>query len=378
MTPLRAIRTLRRYVRSNLPAMMAGAPGIGKSDLARLLAVTLSAADLGGASTVPGIPIIDIRAVLLDAVDAKGLPIPVVESGWVQWLPPGFLPRADRDGEFGILLLDELDKAPAMVQASFLQLTLDGRLGDYVLPPGWRIVACINRVSDRAGSNRIITALANRFSHIDIEADPESWRAWGAKAGIHPAVLAFAGSFRPALLHKFDPADPDARAFPSPRSWHFVSRHLQANPELEADPVAVHADSATHTGAAEAVRQGKAALAKADRLSDIAGIVGIAAACEFEGFFRSWQELSKILPAIAVDPDTAPVPSEPSTRYALVTALAARATRESVGKALRYATRLDREFEVLLGVTINNRGDGALTTAPGFSDWALRNSDVTL
>ena len=73
----------------------------------------------------------DVRALLLDPVDLRGLPF-LGSDGRSKWATPEFLPQ---DGA-GILFLDELNAAPAMVQASCYQLVLDRKLGEYTLPGG--------------------------------------------------------------------------------------------------------------------------------------------------------------------------------------------------------------------------------------------------
>jgi len=112
------------------------------------------------------IPLRDILALLLDPVDLRGLPF-LGSDGRSKWAMPDFLPQ---DGE-GILFLDELNAAPAMVHASCYQLVLDRKLGEYTLPEGWAIVAAGNRDSDRATTTRMPTPLRNRFVHPEFEVD---------------------------------------------------------------------------------------------------------------------------------------------------------------------------------------------------------------
>jgi MoxR-like ATPase len=121
----------------------------------------------------------DIRALLLDPVDLRGLPH--VAEGRSKWAIPEFLPA---DGE-GILFLNELNAAPAMVQAALYQLVLDRRLGEYMLPGDWVIIAGGNRDGDRAHTTRTPTPSRNRFVHLDSEVDSEEWseRAIGAGFG---------------------------------------------------------------------------------------------------------------------------------------------------------------------------------------------------
>ena len=142
------------------------------------------------------LPLIDVRASLLDPTDLRG--IPTVENGRAVWCPPSFLPTAD-DGPGGILFFDELSAAPPLVQASLYQLVLDRRVGEYELPDGWRIVAAGNRQEDKSVVFRMPAALANRFVHLDFEVDYDDWRDWAVARGIHPLVIGFLGLRRELL-----------------------------------------------------------------------------------------------------------------------------------------------------------------------------------
>jgi MoxR-like ATPase len=95
---------LRSLVAARQPAFIWGPPGIGKSSIIAQLAKSLN------------LSLRDIRALLLDPVDLRWLPY--VAEGRSKWAIPEFLPA---DGA-GILFLDELNAAPAMVQAAFYQL----------------------------------------------------------------------------------------------------------------------------------------------------------------------------------------------------------------------------------------------------------------
>ena len=177
---------LRSLVSARQPVFIWGGPGIGKSAVVRQLASAL------------GVPLQDVRALLLDPVDLRGLPF-LATDGRSKWASPEFLPR---DGS-GILFLDELNAASAMVQASCYQLVLDRKLGEYTLPEGWTIVAAGNRDSDRAATTRMPIPLRNRFVHLDFEVDMQEWSEWAIKANVRPEVIAFI-RFRPELLSAFD------------------------------------------------------------------------------------------------------------------------------------------------------------------------------
>src|SRR5205823_7285706 len=137
-----------------------GEPGIGKSDVMCQVAACRN------------VQLLDVRALLLDPVDLRGLPYLQTDSDSnepsrkrAKWATPDFLPK---DGE-GILFLDELTCAVPMVQAAFYQLVLDRKLGDYTLPDGWAIVAAGNRQSDRGVTHQMPTPLKNRFCHLTFE-----------------------------------------------------------------------------------------------------------------------------------------------------------------------------------------------------------------
>jgi MoxR-like ATPase len=282
-----------------------------------------------------GIALRDIRALLLDPVDLRGLPF-VGRDGRSQWATPDFLPQ---DGE-GILFLDELNAAPAMVQASCYQLVLDRKLGEYTLPEGWAIVAAGNRDSDRAVTTRMPTPLRNRFVHLEFEVDVQEWSEWAIQTGIRPEVIAFL-RLRPELLSAFDR---DANAFPSPRSWEFVSRILdsldsQANPAIEHEV--------------------------------IAGAVGTGASTEFSAFLRMFRELPNI-DAILLNPTQEPVPENAAAQYAVASALARCASDTNFDRICLYLNRLPTEFRVLCVRDATLRQPAIRTTA-GFVKFAIQN-----
>jgi MoxR-like ATPase len=186
----------------DLSVMIWGPPGIGKSSIV---------ADVG---TAHGMSIIDLRLSQLAPTDLRGLPVP--ESGVSRWYPPEFLPRTVQ----GILFLDEINMAPPAMQGIAQQLILDRRVGSYTVPEGWFIWAAGNRKSDRASVFEMPSALANRFIHVDVEPDLDSFKRWAFRHDVTEQMLAFL-SFRPHLLHLIDPQRP---AWPSPRSWFMADR----------------------------------------------------------------------------------------------------------------------------------------------------------
>jgi len=310
---------LRSLVAERQPVFVWGGPGLGKSALVTQLAATLA------------IQLQDVRALLLDPVDLRGLPY--LSEGRSKWATPDFLPR---DGE-GILFLDELNAAPAMVQASCYQLVLDRKLGEYELPDGWSIIAAGNRDSDRAVTTRMPTPLRNRFVHLELEVDMQEWCEWAIRACIRPELIAFL-RFRPELLSVFSRDD---NAFPSPRSWEFVSRILNSKPD----------QSVEH--------------------ELIAGAVGTGAATEFSAFLKMFRELPNI-DAILLNPRTEPVPTEAAAQYAVASALAHCASDSNFDQIHTYLKRMPTEFSVLCVRDATVRTPEIRHT-PTYTAWAISN-----
>ena len=298
MKPSRVSEVLTKLLTTRWPVFLWGPPGVGKSSVVKKVAEDA------------GLAVIDIRAALLDPTDLRG--IPTIEDGKAVWCPPSFLPSDPES--VGLLFFDELSSAPPLVQASLYQLTLDRRVGEYVLPDGWRVIAAGNRAEDASISFRMPAALSNRFIHLDFEVDYEDWRGWAVDNEIHPLVLGFIGTRRELL---FNMANTD-RGFPTPRSWEIVS---------------------------DAIRSMGGWKAASDFL---VGVVGEGAGVEFAGYCESAIQEEAIREIIA-DPENADIPESLGDRYALVSYLVSVASeRKALSAAGTILSRLPPELSVLL------------------------------
>jgi MoxR-like ATPase len=160
MTPTELKNYLNQLVSKNLQisTMIWGPPGIGKSSI------------VAQTATEHGIDFVDVRLSQLAPTDLRGLP--VAEDGISKWYPPEFLPRGGK----GILFLDELNMAPPAMQGVAQQLILDRKVGSYTVPDGWYVWAAGNRKEDRAAVFDMPSPLANRFLHLQVESDFDSFK----------------------------------------------------------------------------------------------------------------------------------------------------------------------------------------------------------
>lgn len=195
------------------PVMIWGPPGIGKSEIIDEIGKDLKR------------NVIDLRLLLLEPTDLRGIPYFNSKENKMDWAPPVDLP--DDPKATDILFLDEINAAPQSVQAAAYQLVLNRRIGTYKLPDGVSIVAAGNRESDRGVTYRMPSPLANRMLHIEMAVNFEDWQDWATKHEIHPDVVGYL-TFAKNDLYDFDPRS-SSRAFATPRSWTFVSNMLEAD-----------------------------------------------------------------------------------------------------------------------------------------------------
>jgi hypothetical protein len=306
------------------PVFVWGPPGVGKSDIVAQVAQERK------------VELRDVRLNLLDSVDLKGFPTIAKNKAQMTWLPADFLPTA---GE-GILFLDEMNSAPPAVQASAYQLVLNRKIGDYVLPDGWSVVAAGNRETDRSVVNRMPSALANRLTHIDFEIHLDDWCGWAVDNGVSADVIGFL-RFRPDLLHMFDP---NQRAFPTPRSWAFADKLINSHLDREVE------------------------------FDLVKGTVGEGAASELMAFIKLARELPST-EQILLNPEGTAVPESPATLYALTTSLAMRANPNVFDRMMTYVNRMQKEFQVVFVRDATRRDEGVAKTK-SFTKWGIDNTSV--
>ena len=224
------LEALTLAVAADLPVLLWGEPGIGKTAALTQLAASLD------------LPLTTVIASVHEPSDFSGLPVigdDPAEQG-VPMAPPDWAVRLVRAGR-GLLFLDELSTAPPAVQAALLRLVLERRIGALQLPPGVRIVAAANPRSSAADGWELSPPLANRFVHLQWTHDHDvvvrglggTWPR-ATLPRLDPERLPEAVSFarravcellaaRPGLVHRL-PSNETRRGgpWPSPRSWEMT------------------------------------------------------------------------------------------------------------------------------------------------------------
>lgn len=260
------------------PLLIHGSPGCGKSSIVRELCVSR------------GLDFIDVRLAQMEPCDIKGLPVPNKDTKCMDWFVNSTWPR-DINGK-GIIFLDEITSADRSIQVAAYELVLDRRLGkQYTVPSGYLIVAAGNKTDDRAVATAMSSALANRFMHVELKEDAESWCSWGRINEVHPAVLGFI-TYRPSMMFNMEGENLE-RGWPTPRAWERVSQicHIYKN--------------------------SKDTLLR----KMVYGLVGNGAGAEFMNFYKINVEFDNILD-IMCDPDSIiKIPESADRKYALCSAM---------------------------------------------------------
>lgn len=216
---------------TQVPTILWGPPGVGKTALVRALAQKHN------------LPLYILLASTMDPTDINGLPalksvvLPdgteaIVTENTLQYWSDQLI----REGR-GILFFDEASTATPAVQATLLSV-LQGRIvGRHTLPDSIWMIAAANEAKDAADGWTLAAPMANRFLHIDYAPSSEDWFdgmtvAWG-KDDVDPReleervkIVSFLKAY-PTLLNSMPKTPEEAgKAWPSYRSWDNLSKVL--------------------------------------------------------------------------------------------------------------------------------------------------------
>ena len=327
------------YPIKTMPSVMLwGPPGVGKSQAVRQIAKEISE------NTGKKVNVTDVRLLLFNPIDLRGIPTANADKTLAVWLKPQIFQMDESDDVVNILFLDEISAAPQSVQAAAYQITLDRVVGEHRLPENCIVIAAGNRTTDKSVAFKMPKALANRLLHIEVEGSFSSWKEWAIRSGINAKVLGFL-SFRQNYLMGFESGSDDL-AFATPRSWEMVSNLLNCGSD-DVD----------------------------DMFPLVSGIVGSGVALEF----RTWAKVYKDLPDIedVFDGKATKMPTGTDAMYALTASMTAYAREHKdemsrIANSIRYADRMPPDFSTVLMkdyMYIDKHYKEKLMTIPEFTKW---------
>lgn len=337
------------YAAGRVPYFV-GKPGIAKTAMVRRGAQVLSQIYRDPGTGIPAcVPVIELHLASMSEVDIRGYLIPVGNES--TFTAPSFW-RQVQQSPRGIVFLDEFPQASHEVQKACAPLILEGCIGEFKLPPGWRVVLAGNGTEDNSGANTILAHVLNRVFRIEVSPpDVDQWVGWAIEEQLEPEIIAFA-KLRPNVV--FDSAVPDAPDTPwcTPRSAHAVSDVAKYYPG------GIRAMAASQLG-----------------LSVMAGAIGPGAAGELAAVVKTSLNLPS-MEEILRDPEGARLPTELSEQYAAIMLVAVRADYAKHADApVRYLVRFQANMALTALVTLINR-DKNFAMSAAIQQWVQTNKEL--
>jgi len=326
-----------------------GPPGVGKSEAVDQIAEGLEA--LTGKKVI----VKEIRVPLYNPIDFHGVPTADVSKTHTVWLKPQELELDPSEDTINILFLDELTAAPQSVQVIAYQMTLDHSVGEHKLPKNTIVIAAGNRTTDKSVAYHMPKALANRLLHIEIRADFDTWKDWAIKTGVHSYVMGYLMFDNSKLLT--EEVGMDDLAYPSPRSWVFVSDILNSINTDEID----------------------------DIYSLIAGCIGTGTAIEFVQYCKIYKDLPSIEDIIMGRKVT--YPNSPDVLYAIISSLISYVSKnveklgfDDIENICDFCNDLQPDYATCMYRTLSaiNTVQSKLSKSSSFRTWIKINNRMSL
>ncbi len=322
---------LAHNIPHNLPTLITGAPGIGKSDIVR------QACKAVGAELIISHPVVD------DPTDYKGLPYAF--NGEATFLPYGNLRRMRDASVLTVYLFDDFGQAAASVQAAAMQPILAREINGVPISKHIVFLVCTNRKQDKAAVSGILEPVKSRFATIvELVVDVNDWVKWALQNGMPTEHIAFL-RYMPALLQDTQGPTNDIVNRPSPRTWAFAGKIFSTGTPAKL------------------------------LLPSLAGAVGEAAAIEFKSFldvFKSLPNIDQILMT-----GKGQVPTEPAVMYATIGALASRVNDLNAQNAFDYIGQLTQEMQYacVKDMTIKTP---SVTYSRAYTEWQANHGNFVM
>ncbi len=190
--------------------------GVGKTDLAKQIAKKY------------GKELIILVISQMEPGDLIGLPSRDVDR--TTFLKPDWWPEHDEV----IIMIDEINRAHKSIRNAIMQLLIDKRIHNHILPENVWIMAAANPPDEEYDQVDLITdpAFMSRFFHIDLSTDLEDWKNWAFENEVSNQVINFIDKY-PEFLSYDNSISLRLDLRPSPRSWFKLSNVMKNLTEEE-------------------------------------------------------------------------------------------------------------------------------------------------
>lgn len=261
-----------------------------------------------------------------------------------------------------VIMLDEMMKAPKLLQIIFTRLTLERTIGDVPLPKGSIVFATSNNASDGVG-DVMASHAGNRvcFLHM-MKPDSNQWLKWANENGVNKLIRAWVAMYPRALHSYLDGGQEDNPYIFNPKKAgqvSFVSPRSLAKASVIVDK--------------------KDKLGENSTLCALAGTAGESFARDMSAFLS----LEKQLPHfedVLKNAKTIAIPTEPAaTLMIMFQAIDALKTQEELSAFMDFVNRIPHhELQAVFFTMLmrNSRTTKLARNNAQIADWAINNHEL--
>jgi hypothetical protein len=221
-------------VQMNVPVLLTGNAGIGKTAQVRYLAELLgwNYHEINPSASMP---------------EDLAMPTADHERGVLKHLPWEWLMQMKASGKPSIFCVDEFNTGSKQMEAALMKVILEGKIGSIDMGPQMRRVAIMNPSWMATNGTELSGPTANRFCHLEARFSYKTWRV-GQLTGTYPmsmpivpanwptfmpqassAMISFLDSHGEfASVELEDGSEQLSQAWASPRTWDFAKKLMAA------------------------------------------------------------------------------------------------------------------------------------------------------
>ena len=261
-----------------------------------------------------------------------------------------------------MILLDELMKAPKLLQIIFTRLMLEKMAGDRSLPAGSVIIATSNNASDGVGDSMLAHA-GNRVCLVRMaKPTPDEWLQWATANGVSRIVRAFVSMF-PRVMASYTEGD-----------------HQKDNPYIFKPSMSTLSFCSPRSLAkCDAIVKHRDVLGENATMVALAGTIGASAAGDMAAFLSLEKSLMDVKDIIK-KPKDVPMPTDISAQLMIMfQAVDTLATQDELTSFMEFVERIQSSEVQAVFFTMMMRSPKAVRLARNnakIAEWAKNNHEL--
>ena len=333
----------------SLTPVIISEPGVGKTSLLNMLEEDLGTTEYD---------YIYVDCPVKDMSDI-GMVIPNHETRTLEYYVSSLFKLGN--GKKKVICLDELMKAPKLLQIIFTRMMLERMVGDEPLPKGSIIFATSNNATDGVGDSMLAHA-GNRVCKIEMSTpSPKEWLLWASENGIHRSIRSCV-AMHPSWLASYRSGDQEENTVifnPKRAGNQFVSPRSLAKSSVIVEHKNTLGENATMVA--------------------LAGTIGVSAAKQMSAFLSLEEQLPDFKD-ILKKPDDIEVPKDMSALLMIMfQAIDLLETQDELSKFMKFVNKIPSSEVQAVFFTMMMRNTKATKLARHnlqIAEWAKNNHEL--